>query len=318
MLMPAGAVRADCKLVEIAEFHVDPGSTRPIVDGEINGQPVKILFDLGSSVSLIPVGEARRLGLRMSRLEGVRMYGFGGDVAAYDANIKELKVGEFKVSNLALVAAGDQDAGSKVSLLLGDDFFSRADVEVDLRDNAVRLFQPQDCKPPQLVYWGHAYSQATILPWSRDAPATQITATINGKQILAEFDTGAGASIIDETAAEIAGVTRPGGQPADVGRGALSAHPTDFWTGHFDSLALGEEKLSNIRLQVARFAGGMAAPETGTLIRRQLESTPYLLIGADFFHAHRVFIDNKDHLILFSYEGGPVFRTPETAPHASH
>ena len=307
-LAGAGAASADCKLAQIAEFHVDPQSSRPIVDGEINGQPVKILFDLGASTSVIPVSEARRLGLRMSRLEGVRMYGFSGDVAAYDANISEFKVGEFKVTNLALVAAGDQDATSKLSLMLGNDFFSRTDVELDLRNNVVRLFEPRDCTPPQLVYWGQAYSEATILPWNRDAPKTQITATINGKQILAELDTGAGASVIDETAAEMAGVTRADGPAAEVGRGALSAHPTDVWTAHFDSLALGDEKLSNIHLQVAHFAGGMARSDTGTLIPRQLESTPYLLIGADFFHAHRVFIDNKDRLILFSYEGGPVFR----------
>jgi hypothetical protein len=251
----------------------------------------------------------------MSRLEGVRMYGFAGDVAAYDANISELKVGEFKVSNLALVAAGDQDTASRFSLMLGNDFFSRTDVELDLRNNIVRLFEPRDCTPPQLVYWGQAYSEAAILPWNRDAPKTQVTATINGKQILAELDTGAGVSVIDETAAEMAGATRADGQATEVGRGALSAHPTDVWTAHFDSLALGDEKLANIHLQVAHFAGGMARSDTGTLIPRQLESTPYLLIGADFFHAHRVFIDNKDRLVLFSYEGGPVFRNDE--PRAS-
>ena len=40
----------------------------------------------------------------------------------------------------------------------------------------------------------------------------------------------------------------------------------------------------------------------------RLDNTPYMFVGADFFHAHRVFIDNKDRLMLFSYDGGPVFR----------
>jgi predicted aspartyl protease len=309
----AGVASADCKLLESAEFHVDPKLPSPVVDGKINGQPVKILFDTGAGTSVIPVSEARRLGLTLSRLEGVRMYGFGGDSAAYDANIKTLKIGAFKVSNLALVAAGDQDASFPVSLMLGDDFFARTDVEFDLREGVVRLFEPQGCTPPQLVYWGHAYSQAAILPWDRDSPSTQVSATVNGKPTLAEFDTGAGFSVIDQRAAEIAGAARDPNQPVEVGRGGIGPRPTDVWTAHFDSLALGDEKLSNIRLQVASFAGGMARSDTGTQIKRQLESTPYLLIGADFFHAHRVFIDNKDHLILFSYEGGPVFRQPQAA-----
>lgn len=308
-----GVARADCKLVETAEFHVDPQSSRPIVDGEINGQPVKVLFDIGAGASTVPISEAKRLGLRMSRLEGVRMYGFGGDTAAYDANIKELKVGGFTVGNLALVAAGDQDASSSVSLLLGDDFFSRTDVEFDLHNNVVRLFNPQGCTPAQLVYWGQAYSQATILPWDRDAPKTQVMATINGKQVLAEFDTGAHASIIDEKAAESAGAgPPPDGPSTQVGHG-LGPRPTQGWVAHFDSLTIGDEKLSNIHLEVQNFASGWVHSDTGTLIPRQLDSTPYLFIGADFFRAHRVFIDNKDHLILFSYEGGPVFRSPETS-----
>jgi hypothetical protein len=32
-----------------------------------------------------------------------------------------------------------------------------------------------------------------------------------------------------------------------------------------------------------------------------------MFIGGDFLHAHRVCVDNQDHLILFSYQGGPVF-----------
>jgi predicted aspartyl protease len=316
VLMSASAVRADCKLVQIAEFHVDPKSATPIVDGEINGQPVKIMFDIGNTTSTIPVSEAKRLGLRMSRLEGVRMYGFGGDTAAYDATVKELEIGAFKANNVELVAAGSEHAISDVALMLGDDFFSRTDVEFDLRDNVVRLFDPQGCTPPQLVYWGHAYSQAKILPWDRDNPATQISATINGRQILTEFDTGAYASVIDQVAAETAGVSRADGQPTEVAHG-IGPKAERVWVGRFDDLQLGDEKLSNIRLSVENFASGWRQAETDTKIARQLESTPYLFIGADFFHAHRVFIDNKDHLILFSYEGGPVFRQAETAPGAA-
>jgi predicted aspartyl protease len=308
----AGAASADCKLAEIAEFHVDPKRTSPVVDGEINGHPVKIVFDTGAATSIVPLAEARRLNLTVARISGARMYGIGGDTAIYDTVVGELKIGTFKTNNLHLLVGGDQDAKSDVSMILGDDFFSRTDVEFDLHDGLVRLFEPHDCTPPQLVYWGQTYSEATILPSDRDAPTTQTMAVVNGKRILAEFDTGAYATAIDETAAEEAGVLRPEANAGAVNRG-LGPRPTQSWMAHFDSLALGDERLSNVRLQVMNFAGAMVQPETGTLIPRQLESRPYLFIGADFFHAHRVFIDNKDHLVLFSYEGGPVFRAPEAS-----
>jgi predicted aspartyl protease len=303
----AGAASADCKLVETAEFHVDPTSPRPIVDGAINGQPVKILFDTGAATSLVPLSEARRLNLTMSRINGARAYGIGGDTALYDANIKQLTVDKFTASNLDFLVGGDEYAQLNVSLVLGDDFFSQRDVEFDLREGVVRMFRPQGCTPPQLVYWGAAYSQAAILPWDRDAPLTQTMALINGKQVLAELDTGASTSIIDTSAAESAGASQANEAPGPTVHG-VGPHPEDSWIAHFDAVALGDEKLSNVRLQVANVTGGWTRSETGTLIPRRLDSAPYMFIGADFFHAHRVFIDNKDRLILFSYEGGPVFR----------
>ncbi len=315
-LLCAGAASADCRLAEIAEFHVDPNSASPVVDGEINGHPVRILFDTGVTTSLVPVTEARRLNLTMSRISGARMYGFGGDTAVYDTIVGELKIGTFRTNNLHLVAAGDQDAKSDVSMILGNDFFSRTDVEFDLHEGLVRLFEPHDCTPPQLIYWGQAYSQTTILPTDRDTPKTQTMTTVNGKPVLAEFDTGAYASVIDETVAKAAGVERPTSDAGAEVRG-IGPRTEQSWVGRFDSLAVGDEKLSNIHLQVMDFTRGMTQTRTGMLLPYRLESTPYLFIGADFFHAHRVFIDNKDHLILFSYEGGPVFRATEASASAS-
>ena len=307
-----GVARADCKLVETAEFHVDPNSARPVVDGAINGQPVKILVDTGAAASMIPLAEARRLNLTLSRLNGVRVFGVGGDTAAYDATVQALTVDKFTARNLNLVVAGDEDAKLGVSLILGDDFFSQRDVEFDLREGVVKMFRPEGCTPPQLVYWGAAYSQAPVAPWNRDAPTTQSMVTVDGKPVLASWDTGSSATVIDASAAETLG-----GAPAQGAAGrdlrGLGAKGEASWVARFGSVAIGDEKLSNVRLPVANVTGGWRQSATGSQIPYRLDSTPNLLIGADFFHAHRVFIDNKDHLILFSYEGGPVFRS-DAAP----
>lgn len=309
-----GAAVADCKLVEIAEFHVDPNDPTPLVDGAINGQPVKILFDTGSSTSMIPLAEAKRLKLTISRLNGVRLYGVGGDTAAFDTNVKQLTVGAFTASNLELVVGGASSANLGASLLLGDDFFSQRDVEFDLREGVVRMFRAEGCAPPQLVYWGAAYSQATIAPWNRDAPATQTMVTVNGKPVLASFDTGSSTTVIDATAAERLGAPPARGASGDDVRG-IGARREASWIAHFDNLAIGDEKLSNVRLQVADITGDWSQSGAGSQIPYRLESTPAMFLGADFFHAHRVFFDNKDRLVLFSYEGGPVFRahSPATA-----
>jgi predicted aspartyl protease len=317
LLASAGAASADCKLAEIAEFHLDPHSTLPTVDGQLNGQPVKILLDTGATRSMIPYPEAKRLNLPTKFLRGVRMHGVGGDTAAYDANVQTLTIAGFTTHNRSLLVAGSPDARYGFSLLLGDDFFSQADVEFDLRNGVVRLFDPHGCSPPQLVYWGENYSQAALLESERDDPRTEIKAMIDGKQVLAEFDSGASASFIDQAAAEGAGASRATGEPGHAARG-MGARRQPTWIAHFDNLALGDEKLSNIHLQVIA-AGPLAwsTSQTGTLIAPRLESTPAMWLGDDFFRAHRVFIDNEDRLILFSYEGGPVFASAPAPASAS-
>jgi predicted aspartyl protease len=54
---------ADCKLLQIAEFKLDPNSQAPIVDGSINGHPVRVLIDSGATFSGVSRHAAEQLGL---------------------------------------------------------------------------------------------------------------------------------------------------------------------------------------------------------------------------------------------------------------
>jgi len=39
-----------------------------------------------------------------------------------------------------------------------------------------------------------------------------------------------------------------------------------------------------------------------------------MLLGADFFVSHRVFVANKEHKLFLSYNGGPVFNLSQNRP----
>ena len=307
------AARADCKLRALAEFQVDPTSRVPMVDGAVNGKPVKVMFDTGAAFSMITRHEADRLGLVLRKVEG-HAYGIGGASDLYVAELKTLNIDKFAKRGLELAVAGDQDVASDAAIVLGDDFFSQVDAEFDLPDKAVRLFQQQDCSPDQLVYWGAAYSQAPLLTWGRDAPHAETEVFVNGKRVLAQLDTGAWASMIDAKAADGAGVDRtaPGAGPGIQIQG-MGHYRRDSFVGRFATFALGDEKVNNVRLQVSDLTSDFKVTETGSNLPVPIGDTPSMLIGADFFHAHRVYIDVKDHLILFSYSGGPVF-APELSP----
>lgn len=314
LVAPASA-SADCKLLQLAEFKLDPASYAPIVEGSINGHPEKALIDSGASFSMISYAEAKKLGLPAVEAAGSRAYGIGGSRQMYWAHIDHLSIGDLSKASLDLAVVGDRHDTSDVGIVIGDDVLSKADIEFDLAHNAIRLFEPKGCAAAQLVYWGAAYSQVALLPWERDDPAIHAMAALNGKPLLAELDSGAETSLVDTTAAANHGVSRTGADAAPGPVRGAGPKLEQSWVGHFDSFTLGDEKIGHVSVQVADVMRGMTYTEAGSYIPRQIGNAPSMFIGQDFLHAHRVFVDNQDHLILFSYQGGPVFST--AAPKAA-
>ncbi|HXQ14649.1 MAG TPA: retroviral-like aspartic protease family protein [Caulobacteraceae bacterium] len=304
---------ADCKLLLLAEFKLDPKSYAPVADGAINARAIKVLVDSGATFSGVSSFAVNRLGLPTIEMVGMRAYGIGGDTQVFRAHINELKIGSYTKTGLDLFVSGDDSRAGPAELILGEDVLSKVDTEFDLAHNAIRLFEPKGCTAPQLVYWGAAYSQADLLTWDPEQPAIQTHAYINGKQILAELDSGAEQSVVDATAADADGVSRPPTAAGAETIHGMGREAVQSWTGRFDSFAIGDEKISHVSVQVLPFTHGMTYTETGDHTPRQLANTPSMFIGDDFLHSHRVFIDNQDHLILFSYQGGPVFNTPPPA-----
>jgi predicted aspartyl protease len=317
-LFAPALAEADCKLIQLAEFHLDPNSTSPIVDGTVNGTRVKVLLDTGSDFSMITYDAAKKLGLRLSESPGARAYGIGGSTQIYTADVDHFTVGDLAKSSFSMTVSGDQDRQSEAPVVLGDDVLSNADIEFDFAHNAIRMFKPKGCTAPQLVYWGAAYSQAALLPWGQYNPAIQTRVLLNGKEELAELDSGAGVTLVDTAAAQAAGVVLPPSSDKPdtiIGNGPKLENT---WRGRFDTFAVGDEKIAHVAVLIAPVMRDMTYTEVGSNMVRHVEG-PVMFIGDDFLRAHRVFVDSEDHLILFSYQGGPVFDVTgaaATAPEA--
>jgi predicted aspartyl protease len=302
-----GVANADCKLATVADFHADKSGGAPIIDGTVNGQPIKIVVDAGSSKTLFTSAAAKRLGLITTRLTG-GTFAIGGDDRASMTAVKELTIDRLKLSNITLGVVVGPDRPRGFDMLLGDDLLSHYDVEFDLANSAVRLFEAQGCQPPQLVYWAKPYSQATLLSTPRDNPRITAEVELNGHRMVAEIDTGSSETIVDTVAAGAAGVSRgsPGSEAAGKVHG-IGPVVEDSFAGKFSSFAFGDEKLANTRLVVADFARSVEYTPTGSTLARPVLGAPMMLIGDDFLRAHRVMVANREHVILFSYNGGPVF-----------
>jgi predicted aspartyl protease len=304
---------SNCKLVKIAEWRVNPEAGRVIVEGAVNGQKVGIMFDTGSQRSLVLRAAADRLGLTRQEARGYRYVGIGGETYAEQTIIEEFKLGQAIRKNWRVLVAGEHDFGPAYSVLLGYEFFETVDLEFDLPNSAVRLFQAQDCSDTPLAYWG-GLVDVVKLEIDNARPKILVPVKLNGKPLLAELDSGSSTVVSHLVAAQL-GVTpdSPGTRAIGKVTGFGAARP-DQWIGNFDSFSIGGEIIRNPQLRFTTLQVSTAA-ETGSRLATR-EEVREMLLGIDFLRAHRVYVAHSQGKVYFTYSGGRVFAPPPPQPAA--
>jgi hypothetical protein len=78
--------------------------------------------------------------------------------------------------------------------------------------------------------------------------------------------------------------------------------------GTFPTFALGSESVRNVKLRISDMFAANKVIATGSHVGKVNEDAPGMLIGCDFFLAHRVLVLFKERKLLFTYNGGPIFQ----------
>jgi tetratricopeptide (TPR) repeat protein len=297
-------VRADakCKLGTVAEFPITMSGSRPTLTAKINGADAQFLLDSGAFYSMISSATAAQfnLGLRSAPF-GFRIEGMGGSTGASIATVKEFTIAGIQIHDVQFLVGGSE-VGSGTIGLLGQNFLDRWDVEYDLAKGVIRLMKAEDCNHAMLAYWATPAQSVSRMDISRMTPSdphTTGTASINGAKIRVMFDTGAWASTLSLKAAARADV-KPGmpgvvdaGYSTGIGRGLVKNYIAPF-----SSFKIGDnEEIKNARLRIADI---------------NLDEGE-MLLGADFFLSHHVYVANSQHRLYFTYNGGPVFNLSKSA-----
>jgi hypothetical protein len=301
-VFPAGS----CKLMKTAEWTVKPQSGNLIIEGAINGQKVGVALETGMMTSLMPRDAADRLGLTRYDARGYRAFGVGGETHVEYVMLDEFKLGQAARRNWRVIVIGERDAGPDLAFFLGYDFFEQVDVEFDLANNAVRLFQPQDCGDLPLAYWARDTLDAVKLEIDHEKPAILIPAKLNGTSIVAELDSGTARSVVSGRLAAQLGVTpkTPGTRPAGTFDGLGPVQP-DQWIGAFESFTIGGEIIRDPDIVFTDLHVTNGAV-TGTRLPSGRELAD-MVLGMDFLRAHRVYVAHSQRTFYFTYSGGPVF-----------
>ncbi len=286
------AMAQTCKVGQMAAIPVTMQGLRPVVETRINGKPAPFILDSGAFYSNISPPVARELGLPEQPLPfGFRVNGIGGSSDATVAMVKHFTLAGTDIPNVQFIVSGS-DVGQ--TGLLGQNVLGLSDVEYDLPGGMVRLFRPSGCAHASMAYWtgGKGYFEIPIETKDQAHSHTVGTVELDGAKLNATFDTGAAQTVLTLRAAARAGVHPgdPGVEVAGWERG-LGRHVVQGWTARFKLLKIGNEELHNVRLHIADLG--------------PLETD--MLLGADFFVSHRLYVSNLQHRIYFTYSGGRLF-----------
>ncbi len=284
-----------CKIGRLAELPVTMSGTSPIVHALINGKDAAFIADSGAFFNMLtPAAAAEyQLPLKMAPI-GMYVSGVGGDSTPQLATAKEFTLFGVKFRDVLFVVVGN-DLGSAVGLL-GQNVFRLADTEYDLANGAIRIMHPgSECKSVSLAYWTTgAYSQIDLQRASAERPHIIGTAYVNGTKIRVIFDTGASTSVLSLDAAKRAGITPtsegvvPGATSTGIGH-----HYVRSWIAPLHSFKIGDEEIRDTKLYIGDIGN--------------LASSAEMLLGADFFLSHRIYVANSRDKLYFTYNGGPVF-----------
>jgi predicted aspartyl protease len=299
---------ARCQIRNVAAIPVETEGSQLLTRGAIDGHPVRVLIDTGSSFSFIWRSAAERLGLRLIGAPRMRLFGLGGESRVDATFVEELQVGAFTVKGSRLPVAGD--VPSRVDFIFGEDFLSRGSVEFDLRHGAIRTMETSGCTPAELPYWAQTYSSADLIASPRDAQAIRVNVVLNGHTVRAQIDSGSSVSFLNKAVADSVGVHYLSTNAAVVG---IGPHSLQTWIAEVESFKLGDESINNTQLRIAQLGKYQTTRWIGSRIPVAAGTAPSMLLGVDFLRAHRVLIDNATRKMVFTYDGGPVFQISEPA-----
>lgn len=306
----SGQALAGCDLIKLGTLPVINDAAGIEVPGSINGHEIRVMVDTGAFASMVVEAAVRAAGLHPSQVPNGRLVGVGGEAAAEEVTVDDLKFGDFTVhKEILVVTPGDM---GNVGLILGADVLSRLDVEIDLAKNLVIFWEPRNCEHTALAYWDSKNFMMADLKHRGgyiNSNKFGLDVKIDGKDIPATLDTGSEVSTMSMETAHSLGFDerKSSPDPNDTVHGAFG-ELIPVYTATFDTFSLGPMTIKNAKFAVADITKPSERSEVGTRFLQKNDSLPKLTIGRDFLLANHVYIANSQGYLYFTYNGGPIFQ----------
>jgi len=285
----------ECKFVLLGQLPVTMRGTWPLVHASINGTDALFLADSGAPYSILTRAAVERYKLPLRNAPvWFAQSGIGGEAHTMLTVVRTFTIFGQPIPNVDFVVV-DQERDWGLAGLIGQNVFRLGDAEYDLAHRVIRLMRAEGCKNTPLAYWAAAeskpFSVIDIDSTTRFNTHTVGIAHVNGIPIRVVFDTGAARSLLTLNAAKRAGIMPESagvvyaGETYGIGPDAVKS-----WIAPFASFKIGDEEIRNPHLRI------------GTE-----KINEDMLLGADFFLSHHIYVATGRRKLYFTYNGGPVF-----------
>ena len=288
MLLLAGVAQAaGCRLEPAADIALTMLDRYPMAAAMINGKPAQLIYDTGGANTMLTMGAAAKFGLTPTPNPPKANFTSSGvplEVAFH--HVQSLEALGTSRNDFDIPVTGEMDVDGNA----GQDIMAR-DTEIDLARRRARVFTPTDCTTPAQAHWPDEDKMQVVMIADR----TRIfgTVSVNGVELTALFDTGSPYSALTADAAARAGVHpgNPGVTQTHTSHGLNGKVGLDSWVAAFNDITIAGETVEKPRLEF--------------VLKHNYSAD--MILGADFFLAHRVLVSKDQHRLYFQYNGAPLF-----------
>jgi hypothetical protein len=295
LLTSAVAQAEHCELAPVLDLPVSMVGYAPVMAAKVNGIEAPFIIDSGSVFHQLSWDAAKRFNLPLETSPAIFQIE-GQQTSVYMATVHEFTFGGHIQHNKQFLV-GVNVYGKSIAGVVALAVSPLEDVDYNLAKGSIRVMRPHDCKDADMAYWAGAtpHSIVTIDEVTSNLQLQpRAEALINGMPIRVMFSTGTTASMLTKKAAERLGVTpqSPGTVEVEYEIGRNGVRTGRVWMATFSSFRIGAEEIQNARLRIADI----------DLLDCDM------LLGADFFQSHHVYVATHQRKLYFTYTGGPVFK----------
>ncbi len=275
-------VSAACSVQRLTNVRVEVVGTLIMVPLVVNDVEGNFVFDTGAARTVVTPDAVGRFRLALDEWTSTTMRGVGGIERRRNGNPRSVVLGGVSLHRRSVAQDStlrvatlppSAVAGRRIDGLLGRDFLSAFDLDLDVPREALTLYDVRDCSG-RFLPWTEPYVSVPV-----DTPADNalvVPVELDGVPLRALLDTGAGQTLVAAPGmARLGlGLDRLNGDPRRTVSG-MGPHTVMMWEHKFQALRIGGETFANPFLLVAPI---------------QLAPISDMLLGADWLRRRRVWI----------------------------